>query len=88
MMFVILAYDVAAKRTGKVMKTVKKYLRVRQRSVFEGFITEGKLNELKRELESIIDCERDSIVVYRLASSKYVLREELGKAVDSEQQFL
>jgi len=87
-MFVILAYDVASKRTGKVLKLVKKYLHPRQRSVFEGFITEGKLNALKKELAFTVDPQKDSIVIYRLESSKYIQREELGKAHDNEPFFL
>ena len=43
-MFVILVYDVAAKRVGKVMKTTKKYLIPVQNSAFVGVITESKLS--------------------------------------------
>ncbi len=87
-MFVILAYDVAARRTGKVQKIVKKYLYPRQRSVFEGFITEGKLNALKKEIELTVDAQKDSVVIYRLESSRYIQREEIGKAQDNEPFFL
>ena len=52
-MFVIVTYDVATKRVAKVMKTCRKYLTHVQKSVFEGMITEGKLNRLK-ELEHVV----------------------------------
>ena len=47
-MFVILTYDVSAKRDPKVMKISRKYLSHCQKSVFEGMITESKLKRLKR----------------------------------------
>jgi CRISPR-associated protein Cas2 len=49
-MFVVLAYDVNQKRVGKVMKICRKYLVHIQKSVFEGNITESKINALKKEL--------------------------------------
>ena len=48
-MFVIVTYDVAQKRVTKTMKICRKYLTHVQNSVFEGMITEGKLNKLKPE---------------------------------------
>ena len=47
-MFVIITYDVNAKRDPKVMKTLRKYLTHEQRSVFEGLITPGGLDILKK----------------------------------------
>ena len=54
-MFAIVVYDVNIKRTAKVMKICRKYLEHVQKSVFEGNITESKLNKLKREISQIID---------------------------------
>lgn len=78
-MFVILVYDVAAKRVGKVMKTTKKYLVPVQNSAFEGVITESKLERLKKELAAIVDPEHDSVIIYKLGSVTYAKKEELGK---------
>lgn len=50
-MFVILVYDVKAKRNNKILKTCRKYLRHVQKSVFEGNLTEAKLKRLKNELK-------------------------------------
>ena len=48
-MFVIVTYDVSTKRVSKVMKICRKYLMHIQRSVFEGMITESKMNKLKQD---------------------------------------
>ena len=48
-MFVILVYDVKAKRNNKILKTCRKYLRHVQKSVFEGNLTEAKLKRLKNQ---------------------------------------
>ena len=46
-MYVILVYDIGEKRVGKMLKLCRKYLNWIQNSVFEGEITEVKLEELK-----------------------------------------
>lgn len=60
-MFIILTYDVNQKRVGKICKICKKYLHHMQKSVFEGEITESKLKQLKKEVESLIDTDKDAI---------------------------
>ena len=82
-MFVILSYDVGAKRVGKALKTCRKYLRHRHRSVFEGQITEAKLRKLEDELEAIVDPSQDSVCVYRVQSIHYVSTDELGEVEDT-----
>lgn len=77
-MFVILTYDVKAKRDTKVMKVCRKYLTHDQKSVFEGMITEKKLKSLKRELEQIIVTDEDSINIYEFSSMKYCSKERIG----------
>jgi len=77
-MYVIAVYDVHHKRVGKVRKVFKKYLLPIQNSVFEGNITELKLNKLKKELEKIVDTNYDAICLYKLESTKYASREEIG----------
>jgi CRISPR-associated protein Cas2 len=74
----IVVYDINEKRVAKVLKTCRKYLFWVQNSVFEGEITQAKLLQLKSELESIIDEEEDSIIIYTFASSWYTQREILG----------
>lgn len=77
-MFVIFIYDVGSKRVGKVMKTAKKYLIPVQKSVFEGYITESKLEKLKAEISKIIDPEHDSVMVYKMGSMRFAEKEEIG----------
>ena len=77
-MFVIVTYDVSTKRVSKVMKTCRKYLTHVQKSVFEGMITESKLNQLKLELEKIIKCSEDEICIYKIQNLKFTSKEKIG----------
>jgi len=77
-MYVILTYDVAAKRNSKVLKVCRKYLSHVQKSVFEGDITEKNLRKLKWELEKQIDTKKDQIAIYRFDSLRYSSKETLG----------
>lgn len=77
-MFVILSYDVNQKRVGKIMKICRKYLVHVQKSVFEGVITESKLESLKNELKKNIDFDDDSICIYEAQSTSYFSKEQIG----------
>lgn len=77
-MYVILVYDINQKRVGKALKICRKYLSHIQKSVFEGNITEAKLNSLKTELGNLVDVQRDSVIIYRLDSVKYTKKEQIG----------
>lgn len=77
-MFVILSYDIGAKRVQKALKICRKYLRHMHRSVFEGNISEGKLNQLKRELERVVNTRHDTVCIYRIESPMLVKKEQIG----------
>ena len=77
-MFVIMVYDVNEKRVAKVLKTSRRYLLWVQNSVFEGEITPGLLNSLKRDLSKIIDETEDSILFYVWYHYSYSRRDFLG----------
>ena len=77
-MYVILAYDIGGKRIRNVMKTVKKYLTARQKSVYEGNLTPSALNRLQRELLPLIEPEHDSVVIYRYDRFTGLHIDELG----------
>ena len=77
-MYVILAYDISTKKLPKVMKTVKKYLTARQKSVYEGHITQSGLKRLQNELLPLIDPELDSVVIYEYDRFTGLLIHELG----------
>ncbi len=77
-MFVIFTYDVNRKRVQKVMKICRKYLHRVQNSVFEGNLTYGKLQKLKKEVESVIKVDEDTVCIYKLGSLKYTSKEQIG----------
>ena len=83
-MYVILCYDVKSWRVGKMRKIAKKYLRPVQKSVFEGNLTDGKLKQLKAEIERLVDCEEDSIRIYKLQSLFGAQVEQLGVLSDAQ----
>lgn len=87
-MFVVLAYDVQVKRVSKVRKTVKKYLFAAQKSVFEGHLTEGTLNRLKKELLGLIDAEQDSILIYKSSYPGIMIKESIGRVQTEDPMFL
>ncbi|SHK52320.1 CRISPR-associated protein, Cas2 family [Desulfatibacillum alkenivorans DSM 16219] len=53
-MFVIMTYDVEAKRTNKFRKLLRKYLSHTQYSVFTGDLPEAALLELRNKIHEII----------------------------------
>lgn len=81
-MFIILAYDINQKRVGKVLKICRKYLTHTQKSVFEGSITEKKLERLKSELKGVIDTGEDAICIYSMLSLQNMSKEQIGVVED------
>ncbi len=86
-MNVILVYDVNHKRVNKIMKICRKYLIRVQNSVFEGSITESKLNKLKEEIRKNIDCKKDKVCIYILESLKYIKKDEIG-SINNQNNFI
>lgn len=83
-MFVILTYDINSKRVGKVMKCCKKYLFRVQNSVFEGNISQSKLNKLKNELYKLINTSYDSVRIYEFNYTDYASVEKIGISVSDD----
>jgi len=77
-MYVILVYDVGEKRVGKMLKLCRKYLHWIQNSVFEGEITEAKLEELKYRARKIMDEEIDSLIIFKSRDEKWLDKEIVG----------
>ncbi len=77
-MWVILTYDIAVKRSAKALKICRKYLSHVQKSVFEGDIKKDKLENLKRELEKVIDYENDQIAIYEFDTLRYSAKHMIG----------
>lgn len=63
---------------GKALKITRKYLSWVQNSVFEGEISKANFTKLKMELESIINPEEDSVIIYTFRTLKYSERIEIG----------
>lgn len=77
-MFVILVYDINIKRNAKMLKICRRYLNHVQKSVFEGVITEAKLEQLKTEIKKTICTEEDSVAIYEFDTLKYSSKEIIG----------
>ncbi len=86
-MYLILVYDVSIERVSKVLKTCRKYLTWVQNSVFEGEISESDLIKLRDDLERIIESS-DSITIYKLRTTAYMEKEQIGKLKGEPSEFI
>lgn len=87
-MFVILTYDIGEKRVNRVRKTLKKYLTWTQNSVFEGEITEAKLNKCLSEVDRNLDTIVDSLYVYIVKNRRNITKEVVGKEKNFDDLFI
>lgn len=87
-MFVILTYDVGEKRVNRVRKILKKYLTWTQNSVFEGEITEAKLNKCLAEVDRSLDSIIDSLYVYVVKNPRNITKEVVGKEKNFDDLFI
>ena len=77
-MYVILVYDVGEERVGKVCKYTRRYLPHIQNSVFEGELSEAKLEVMKAGLRKIMKEDIDSVLLWVLRDSHWVDRQIIG----------
>lgn len=87
-MYVLIVYDVAVERGGKVHKYLKRFLHWRQNSVFEGELTEAQIEKVKSDLDKIVNIETDSVLIYIARDEKWLRREYLGKEGTSTDNLL
>lgn len=87
-MYIILVYDVESKRCGKMLKLCRGYLHWIQNSVFEGEITEVKLEELKFRAKDIMDEDSDSLIIFKNRSLKWLDKEVVGYEKSQLDQFM
>jgi CRISPR-associated protein Cas2 len=87
MVYVVVVYDVQADRTQRFLKFLRQYLVHVQNSVFEGELTEGDIEKVKHQLESMLEAD-ESVIVYRMSSGKYVTRTVYGEDPAKDDQFL
>jgi CRISPR-associated protein Cas2 len=78
-MYIIAVYDVGQKRVGKMLKLCRQYLNWIQNSVFEGEISEVKLEELKIRAKEIMDEDDDSFILFKTRQEKWLDKEIVGK---------
>lgn len=71
-------YDVGKKRVSKMLKLCRRYLNWIQNSVFEGEITEVKLEELKMHALDIMDESKDSLIIFKTRQEKWLDKEIVG----------
>ena len=77
-MYVILIYDVAEKRVGKMLKLCRQYLCWIQNSVFEGELSEVKLRELQYKIGNLIDKKEDSVIIFSNKKGYHMSKDILG----------
>lgn len=77
-MYIIAVYDVDQKRCGKMLKLCRKYLHHIQNSVFEGEITEGKLEEMRLAAKRIMKDDGDSLIIFKSRNEKWLDKEICG----------
>mgnify|MGYP004657652971 FL=1 len=89
-MYVILVYDISLenKEGQKVLRNVfkicKKYLVHIQNSVFEGELLESQIIKLKSEIGRYIREDKDSIILFKSRSSRWLEKEFLGMIEDDK----
>ncbi len=82
-MYIILIYDISCeyngeKRLARCYKICKQYLHHIQYSVFEGDISESRLEELKVKLNNIIKSDIDSVIIFNARNEKWLKKTVLG----------
>lgn len=87
-MYVILVYDIGEKRVGKMLKLCRRYLNWIQNSVFEGDITEVKLQELLLKAKDIMELREDSLIVFKSRESRWLDKQIVGREKMSTDTFL
>ena len=87
-MYVIIAYDIGVERLDAVRRILKQYLTWVQNSAFEGELSEGKLEEIRLKINTVIDPDVDSIVVYTVNNSSWIKRMIWGREKGAPESIL
>lgn len=87
-MYIILVYDIGVKRVAKMLKLCRKYLTWVQNSVFEGEITEVKLEELILKAKKIMKNDSDSILVFKSRDQRWLEKQIIGIEKNDTDNFI
>lgn len=93
-MYVILVYDIVLDNKvgnrvlNKVFKTCKKYLHHIQNSVFEGELTKAQYEKLRVEIKKLIRQEKDSVIIFRSRTDKWLDKDVWGVEDDKTSNIL
>lgn len=87
-MYVIIAYDIGIERLDAIRRILKQYLTWVQNSAFEGELSEGKLEEIRLKVNTVIDPDVDSIVVYSVDNPSWIKRRIWGREKGAPESIL
>ncbi|HRJ14294.1 MAG TPA: CRISPR-associated endonuclease Cas2 [Saprospiraceae bacterium] len=87
-MYVILVYDMGERRVAKMLKLCRRYLNWIQNSVFEGELTQVKLQELIGEARAIMDEYEDSLIIFTNRDARWLNKQVIGVEKASLDTFL
>ncbi len=87
-MYVIVVYDIGVERIDPVRHILKQYLTWIQNSAFEGEITEGLLEEIKLKVSSVIEEDKDSVIVYSINNPSWLKRQTWGREKNNTETIL
>jgi len=87
-MYIILVYDIGEKRVAKALKICRIYLNWVQNSVFEGDLSDAKLQALKLRLKKMMKPKEDSVLIYCLRNRDVYKKQVLGVEKNAADSFL
>lgn len=83
-MFTIMAYEAEQPRAHKLHKLACKYLFPVQQSVFQGYLTDRQLEQLKQQIARIADPAADRVIFYKTPDEHLLQTDALGACVQQE----
>ena len=81
-MFVVVVYDVDAKRDQRILGILSQYLKHVMLSGFEGEVPPAKIREMLQKVDRVIDESSDSVRVYVFEARKNVAIYTIGRPLE------
>lgn len=81
-------YDVQENKCAKLKKICDNYLNHIQNSVYEGELSNLLLKQLKVKLDTIIDKNTDSIIIFTTNNPKWLIKEVIGVEKNNFSNFI